>query len=33
MEDDYETVLFLARECFVYKVPARQSAAGVSASI
>ena len=28
---DYEKVLFVARECFVYKVPPRTSAAGYKA--
>ena len=32
MEDEYETVLFVARECFVYKVPPRSSAAGYRAA-
>ncbi|KAN0064425.1 hypothetical protein ACQY0O_002800 [Thecaphora frezii] len=29
---DYETVLFLARECFVYRVPPRTSSAGYKAA-
>lgn len=32
MDDAYESVLYLARECFVYKVPPRSSAAGYKAA-
>lgn len=31
MDEGYETVLFVARECFVYRVPPRTSTAGYKA--
>lgn len=30
-EEEYESVLFVARECYVYKLPARTSTAGYKA--
>ena len=31
-DEEYESVLFVARECFVYKVPPRSSTAGYKAA-
>lgn len=32
LDDSYETVLFVARECFVYRIPPRKSTAGYRAA-
>ena len=31
-EEEYESVLFVARECYVYKVPPRSSTSGYKAA-
>lgn len=31
-DDEYETVLFVARECYVYRIPPRKSTAGYKAA-
>lgn len=31
-DDDYEAVLFVARECYIYQIPARTSSAGFKAA-
>lgn len=32
MDDEFESVLFIARECFVYRIPPRAASAGYRAA-